>query len=303
MILALSNITGLGAGDTADVIAHMGITHCFLIDTASDHTAADAGNTADVCNRIDRFRIGKILQCNIRKFHGILLGCGVHTGQIGTRPDNTGVFSGNAAHKMLSVDLSFRSAGLDQTRHTVAAGNTAYTIAAGKFTGKTAVQNLALITAGNAADFPAAAAGVDLSAHLQIGDHRRFRQMAEQAFSGAIIGKMDTLHSMTIAQKGAAENGDTDKVAVRKVQIRFQAYLQVLTVGVQAAIPGEGQKLLRAGNGKFERFCLFRRLRVNRHGHAEQQHKTHQQTHKPLIHGHRLLPVLPSQRMRSTVRG
>ena len=236
----------MGTGDAADIIAHVGIANRFPVDTAADHTAADAGNTADVGNRVDRFRIGNVLQGNIGQLHGVLLGCGVHRGQIGTIPDNTAVSACDTAHKMSSVDLTLSGTGFDQACDAVAAGNTAHIITAGKISGEAAAQNLALIASCNAADFLPTAAGMDFTVDRQIADNRGFGQSAEKAFHGTIGRDTDSRHPMTVARKGTAKNGNADKGRVAEIQVFFQAHIQILAIGVQTAILGECQKFLLA---------------------------------------------------------
>ena len=270
------------------------IAHITVVLAAADHTAADAGDAADIRHRVGGFGIGQGVHGDLGKINGILLGGGVDLGRIDAQTNNTSVFSGDAAYKMASLDLAAYLAVFDNGGHTVAAHQTAYFVAAGNRSVKSAVAQDAVVAARNAADGVSAAAGGHAAGNRQVPNLRLRGQIPKQALDRTLSANGHTGDPMAVAFQNAAENGNAGKCDAVQVNILFQQDQQVPAVAVQPAVLREFQKIFRCVDAQLRHGDFFSGdlfggcrfsfagggffLRVDRNRQAEQYRQTQQQT-------------------------
>ena len=246
---------GAAAGDAANVIADLVVTHSAAVGAALDGALGIACHTADV--RISR-----------DVFHGVQLGqicvvglgivfqiVGVDAAAVGTAGQGPAVFSHHAGGGMFAGNTAGEG-----TAHQLAADfidtyQTTNTVITHDGAGGNAVQDPSGVAAGQQAQIILMPIRMDGARHRQILNGGTSLNVAEQPPNVAAAGEGQAGDGVSVALKCAAEGGDRGEVNTVEVQIVLQDHSLTLRPGIQRAVPGQFCQILGSfdGNGALSR--------------------------------------------------
>ena len=243
------------AGDAANVIADLVVTHSAAVGAALDGALGIACHTADV--RISRnvFHGVQLGQICVVRLGVILQVLGVDAAAVGAAGQGPAVFSRHAGGGMFAGNTAGEG-----TAHQLAAGfidtyQTADAVITHDGAGGNAVQDPSGVAAGQQAQIILMPIRMDGARHRQILNGGTSLNVAEQPPNVAAAGEGQAGDGVSVALKCAAEGGDWSEVNTVEVKIVLQDHSLSLRPGIQRAVPGQFCQILGGfdGNGALSR--------------------------------------------------